>query len=55
LWCLGFCERRERDRDDGAAVGAVGKVGQRLLALVRRQSLFDEGGELVRVWMLSGL
>ncbi len=28
---------------------------QRLLALVRRQSVFDEGAQLVRVWMLPGL
>jgi hypothetical protein len=26
-------------------------VGQRLLALMSRQSLLDEGAQLVRVWM----
>jgi len=30
-------------------------VGERLLALVRRQRVLDEGVELVGVWMVPGL
>jgi hypothetical protein len=30
-------------------------MGERLLLLVRRQSVFDEGAELIRVWVLPGL
>ena len=53
--CRRFVQRRQRERDDGAAVGADGEMGQRLLALVSWQSVLDEGAELVRVWMLPGL
>jgi hypothetical protein len=30
-------------------------MGEGLLLLVRRQSVLDEGAELIRVWMLPGL
>jgi hypothetical protein len=30
-------------------------MGERLLVLMKRQSVFDEGVELVRVWMMPGL
>jgi hypothetical protein len=55
-WRFGqFLYRRQRKRDDGAAVPADGKVRERLLLQMRRQSMFDECVELVRVWMLPGL
>jgi len=41
--------------DQGAAVGAGGKMGEHLLLLVCRQHVFDESVEMVRVWMMSGL
>ena len=30
-------------------------MGERLLVLMKRQSMFNEGVELVRVWMMPGL
>ena len=55
-WRFGqFLDRRQRKRDDGTAVRANGKVRERLLLQMRRQSVFDEGAELIRVWMLPGL
>jgi hypothetical protein len=50
-----FFDRRQRKRDDVPAVGTDGEVGEHLLLFVRRQSVFDEGVELVRVWMVPGL
>jgi hypothetical protein len=38
--------------DDTAAVGASGKMSERLLALVRGQSVFQKGAELVGIEML---
>ena len=46
---------RHRERDDAAAVRTGSKVGERLLVLVGRQNVLDEGAELVRVWMMPGL
>ena len=48
-------DRRQRKRDDSAAVCADRKMFKRQLLLVRRQSVFDEGTELVSVRMLPGL
>jgi hypothetical protein len=51
----GRLDRRQRERDDGAAGGAGGQVGERVFALVRWQRMLDEGVELVGVWMVPGL
>src|ERR1700733_7237454 len=50
-----FLDRRQRERDDAAAVRANSKMSERLFLLVRRECVLDEGAELVRVWMLAGL
>ena len=54
-WRWRLIHRRERQCDDRAAIAAHSEVSERLLPLVRRQSLFDKRAELVRVWMLPGL
>jgi hypothetical protein len=41
--------------DQGAAVGAGGKMGEHLLLFVRGERVLGEGAELVRVWMVPGL
>jgi hypothetical protein len=46
---------RKRECDNLPAIGADGEVGKGLLEFVRRQSVFDEGVELIRVWMVPGL
>jgi hypothetical protein len=50
-----FLNWRKRECDDLPAIAADGEVGESLLELVRRQRVFDEGVELVRVWMVPGL
>ncbi|HWW23085.1 MAG TPA: hypothetical protein VNY78_04230 [Edaphobacter sp.] len=50
-----FLHWRYGERYDGAAVRTDGKMGKRLLVLMKRQSMFNEGVELVRVWMMPGL
>ena len=47
--------RRQRERDNGATCGTAGEVGERPLALMRRQRVLNKGVELVRVWMEPGL
>jgi hypothetical protein len=37
--------------NNGAALTAHGEMVEHLLAFVRGQSMFDEGADLVRVWM----
>jgi hypothetical protein len=44
-----------REVDQGAAVGAGGKMGEHLLLFVRGERALGEGAELVRVWMVPGL
>jgi hypothetical protein len=51
----GFFNWGKRKRDNLPAIGANGEVGEGLLELVGRQCVFDEGVELVRVWMMPGL
>lgn len=46
---------RKRKRNDLPAVRANGEMRECLLLLMRGQGVFDEGAELVRVWMLPGL
>jgi hypothetical protein len=46
---------RQRERDNGATCGTAGEVGERPLALMRRQRVLNEGVELVRIWMVPGL
>jgi hypothetical protein len=41
--------------NNGAALTAHGEMVEHLLAFVRGQSMFDEGADLVRVWMVPGL
>ena len=43
------------EKYDGAAVGAGGEVGERLLLLMRRQGVLGEGAELVGVGVVNGL
>src|SRR5258708_29283010 len=50
-----FVNRRQRKRDDRAAVGTDRQMRESLLLLVSRQSVFDKSVELVRVWMVPGL
>src|SRR5580704_1226258 len=50
-----FVGRRQRRRDDAAAMRTNGEMGKRLLLLMHRQRVFDERAELIRVWMLPGL
>jgi hypothetical protein len=45
----------KRKCDNLPAMGANGEVSEGLLALESRQCVFDEGVELVRVWMMPGL
>jgi len=51
----GIVNWRKRECDNLPAVRADGEVGESLLEFVRRQRVFDEGVELVRVWMVPGL
>jgi hypothetical protein len=51
----GLGGRRQRERDNGATCGTAGEVGERPLALMRRQRVLNKGVELVRVWMVPGL
>jgi hypothetical protein len=46
---------RKRERDNLPAIRADGEVSEGLLEFVSRQGVFDEGVELVRVWMVPGL
>ena len=55
MWLRHFCDRGHRERDDTAAMRADGQMGEGRLLLVRRQGMFDECAELIRVWMLPGL
>jgi hypothetical protein len=50
-----FFDLRHRQRDDAAAMGANGQMGERRLLLVGGQRVFDERAELIRVWMLPEL
>jgi hypothetical protein len=54
-----LCRRSEirllREVDDGTAVGALGEMRERLLLLVRRQSVLGEGAELICVGVVAGL
>ncbi len=47
--------RRKRKRNDLPAGWTIGKMRERLLLLMRGQSVLGERVELVRVWMLPGL
>ena len=46
---------RKREGNNLPAVRAKGEMRECLLLLMRGQGVFDEGAELVRVWMLPGL
>jgi hypothetical protein len=46
---------RKRECDNLPAIPADGEVGEGVLEFVWRQGVFDEGVELVRVWMVPGL
>jgi hypothetical protein len=50
-----FVNRRQGKRDNRTAIGTDSEMGESLLLFVWRQRVFDEGIELVRVWMLPGL
>src|SRR6202051_1035046 len=50
-----FLDRRQREREHAAAVRANSQMSERLFLLVRRECVFNEGAELIRVWMLAGL
>jgi hypothetical protein len=51
----GLGDGRQRERDNGATYRTAGEVGERPLALMRRQRVLNKGVELVRVWMEPGL
>ena len=51
----GLVHWRKRERNNLPAGRANGQMRERLLLLMRGQSVLDEGVELVRVWMLPGL
>jgi hypothetical protein len=55
LYAQRLLHRRHGERHDGAAVRTDREMGECLLVLMKRQSMFDEGVELVRVWMMPGL
>jgi hypothetical protein len=45
----------QRHGNHGAALLARGEMVEHLLAIVRGERVLDEGADLVRVWMVSGL
>jgi hypothetical protein len=52
---LDLAPRRKREGNDLPAGRANGQMSECLLLLMYGQRVLDEGVELVRVWMLSGL
>jgi len=55
IWFSRLTYWRHRERHNTPAIWTDREMGERLLILMRRQSVLREGAELVRVGMMSGL